>query len=158
VLAPTWVSLRVERGAPECGARRVLAALTADALWVQDTWQLRHVPLASLGDVELLNRGRELTLSLPHESPAEMLRLTFASAAVGRRWLEALQRQQRQLDPDAPAGQRFAPEGVALVRRAPNVPHVVVGRVEYAGRSSRAADRGLQLRAGMLGADAVIDV
>jgi tetratricopeptide (TPR) repeat protein len=38
------------------------------------------------------------------------------------------------------------------------VPHVVVGQVQYLGESARAADRGLQLRAGMLGADAVIDV
>jgi hypothetical protein len=36
VLAPTWASLRVERGAPADGARRVLVALTADALWMQD--------------------------------------------------------------------------------------------------------------------------
>src|SRR5262249_11370786 len=73
-------------------------------------------------------------------------------------WFEALQQQRQQLSPDAPADQRFAPEGVVLVVRAPDVPHVVVGRVQYLGESARATDRGLQLRAGMLGGDAVIDV
>jgi hypothetical protein len=158
VLAPTWASLRVEGGAPADGDRRVLVALTADALWMQDVWQLRQVPLANLADVELPEGGTELTLSLRPEVAADTLRLTFDSAAQGRRWLDAIQQQRQQLSADAPADQRFAPEGVALVVRAPDVPHVVVGRVQYLGESSRAADRGLQLRAGILGADAVIDV
>jgi hypothetical protein len=116
------------------------------------------VRLATLADAELPEGGAELTLRLRPEVAAETLRLTFASAAQGRRWLDAIQQQRQQLSPDAPAGERFAPEGVALVVRAPDVPHVVVGRVQYLGESARAADRGLKLRAGMLGADAVIDV
>jgi hypothetical protein len=40
-----WASLRVERGTPADGARRVLIALTAVALWLQDVWQPRQVRL-----------------------------------------------------------------------------------------------------------------
>jgi hypothetical protein len=44
------------------------------------------------------------------------------------------------------------------VRKAPEIPHVALGRVEFTGRNQQVADRGLQLSAGLLGADAVIGV
>jgi hypothetical protein len=45
---PDGASLRVEHAAPPNGDRRVLVALTADAHWLQDVWQLRQVRLADI--------------------------------------------------------------------------------------------------------------
>jgi tetratricopeptide (TPR) repeat protein len=135
-----------------------MAALTADALWLQDTWQLRQVPLRSLGSIEAARHGWEVVLSYRPELSAERLRLTFASAEIGQRWHKELHARQQRLPPDAPPGDRAVPEGVALVKRAPRVPHAVLDRVTFTGPTPWAADRGLQLRAGMRGADAVLEV
>src|SRR5207248_847668 len=80
---------------------------------------------------------------------AEKLTLTFASVAEGERWCREVQARQQQFPHDAAQGDRHQPEGVALVRQAPEVPHVVLGRVECTEQSQWAADRGLQLRAGI---------
>src|SRR5437868_4807939 len=77
VIAPTPIMLR-EGGTRPGSPRRVLATLTTDALWLQDTWQLRHVPLTSLAGVAVLSNGEELNLTFPPETSAETLRLTFA--------------------------------------------------------------------------------
>jgi hypothetical protein len=135
-----------------------MAVLTADALWLQDTWQLRQVPLRILDSIEAARHGRELVLSFRPELSAERLRLTFAGANVGQRWHQELQARQQRLPPEAPPGDRAVPEGVALVQRAPPVPHAVLDRVTFTGPTPWAADRGLQLRAGMRGADAVLGV
>jgi tetratricopeptide (TPR) repeat protein len=158
VIDPTPVSLRTEYRTLRSRPRPVMAALTADALWIQDTWQLRQVPLPAVAGVEALRNGQELALTLGPEGSAERLRLTFADAVEGRRWLKELEARRQQLPPDTPPGDRPVPEGVALVARAPDVPHVALGRVGFTGLTTRTADRGLQLRAGIRGADAVIGV
>ena len=74
------------------------------------------------------------------------------------RWHEKIQDCQSKLDADAPFNLSYVPEGVALVQKAPDVPSVPLARVAFLGRSPDTADRGIQLRAGMLGADAVIEL
>lgn len=150
ILPPTPVTLRID-GSP-LAPRAVLAALTADALWVLDTWQLRRVPLHTLTDLDA-SRGADLVLT----SRPETLRLTFAHAAERDRWHRQLQARQ-QPAADAPTDAPPVPEGVALVQQAPDVPHEVLGRVAFLAATPWAADRGLQLRAGIRGADAVIEV
>src|SRR5262249_35695308 len=81
---------------------------------------------------------------------------TFASVAKGERWQGELQARQPQTCPGTPPGERRLPEGVSLLRRSLDVPHVVLGQVEFRDETRRKADRGLQLRAGIRGADAVI--
>jgi tetratricopeptide (TPR) repeat protein len=135
-----------------------MAALTPDALWIQETWQLRQVPLQTVGGVAERDEGRELVLTLGPEPSAERLTLAFASAAEGAHWSRELQARRQQLRPEEPPGDRHLPEGVSLLRRAPDVPHVVLGRVTFADQTPRTADRGLQLRAGIRGGDAVIGV
>ena len=68
VLAPMWASLRVERGAPADGARRVLVTLTADALWLQD----RGAPLPRTRRVRarLLGRGPALGEAVTDAAPS----------------------------------------------------------------------------------------
>jgi tetratricopeptide (TPR) repeat protein len=158
IFAPTQVALRTRRGVRPGRPRTVTAALTAGALWIQDTWQLRRVPLQTLDKVETRRKGKELALSFRPETADEGLTLTFASAAEGRYWSRELQERQPVPAPEAPPGDRPVPEGVALVRQAPDLPYVALGRVAFTDRTPRAADRGLQLRAGMRGADAVIEL
>src|SRR5437868_3414970 len=45
LIAPTAVALRTERGAKSDRRAPVMAALTPDALWIQDTWRLRSLAL-----------------------------------------------------------------------------------------------------------------
>jgi tetratricopeptide (TPR) repeat protein len=152
VIAPTLVYLRTEDNAGASRPRQVLAILTADALWLQDTWQVRHIPRTSLESVERRRNGEELTLTFPPDSPDTSLSLIFANTTDGQEWYEELQKRPKQVSADF----RTVPEGVALVTRPPDVPHEVLGNVEYSAPTRWIVDRGLQLRAAMLGADAVI--
>jgi tetratricopeptide (TPR) repeat protein len=158
VIAPVPVSLRSERGPQARRCRLVMAALTADALWLQDTWQLRLLPLSILAGVEMTRNGRGLTVTVRPEVADERLRLTFDDAAEARRWHGELLAQREQPPAETPAEPRRVPEGVALVTRAPGPSQVVVGQVEFTGRTSQTADRGLQLRAALRGADAVVGI
>jgi tetratricopeptide (TPR) repeat protein len=154
IIGPTQGYLRTERG----GCVSVMIALTPEAIWIQKTWQLRPVLLQGLV-IESQQNGKMWALT-PGPEPSEKLILAFASAEVGQRWYREVQARQRQLAADAPAqgDDRYAPEGVTLVRKTPEVPQVVLGRVEFTGPTQRAGDRGLQLHAGLRGADAVIEL
>jgi Flp pilus assembly protein TadD len=158
ILAQTPGSLRVETGSLPTRPRQVVIALTEDALWIQDTWQLRQVPLPAIGTLESRQNGRELVLTFPRPSTPETLTLTFESASQGRSWYEDLKIRRQECGPDAQPVDRLVPEGVALVGQAPPVPHETRGRVEYTDRTPWLADRGLQIRAALLGADAVVDL
>jgi tetratricopeptide (TPR) repeat protein len=132
-----------------------MAALTPGILWIQDAWRLRSLPLQDF-EVERRRNGKELALTPGHDPSGEKLTLTFASAAEGGRWYDQIQALRFEPIPDAGPDDRLVPEGVALVRRAPDVPHVDVGRVAFMHRTPEEADRGIQLRAGMRRADAII--
>ena len=123
-----------------------MAALTRDALWIQDTWKLRCLPLHHI-QVEKASGGKELGLTLRDpESPAETLSLSFASPAEADRWNDKINEWQSRHDPDAPPVRRTVPEGVALVHKAPEERFDTVGNVAFLHRTSATADRGLQLR------------
>jgi tetratricopeptide (TPR) repeat protein len=132
-----------------------MAALTPGTLWIQDAWRLRSLALPDF-EVERRRNGRELALTPGREPAGEKLTLTFASAAEGQRWYDRIQALQFEPIPDGGPDDRPVPEGVALVQQAPDVPHVALGRVAFLHRTSEMADRGIQLRAGIRGADAII--
>jgi hypothetical protein len=158
VLPPTPVVLRTEGGVESGRARPVMAALTDDALWLQETWKLRHFPLSALAGIERPADGMDLILTFHPETSAESLRLTFDDTADARRWHERLQVSREQLPVESPSEFRHVPEGVTLLMGVAEPSHVVVGRVEFTGHTTRTADRGLQLRAALRGADAVVMV
>jgi len=157
ILAPTEVTLRTHRDGMAGRAAPVVAALSADALWIQDVWQLRQFPLSTLSNLETRQHGRELALNFGSEASGESLQMTFVNARVGERWYRELQARQRQPHGDGLAGDVRLSEGVALVRHAGDVPYESLGRVGFTGASRWRAERGLQVRAGMRGADAVIE-
>jgi tetratricopeptide (TPR) repeat protein len=148
--------LRAQRGDEPARRIPIMAALTPEAIWIQETWQLRMVSLQNLG-IERRDTN-ELVLTPDPAPSAEKLTLVFASPAEGERWWRELQKRQQQFTPEAPPDGWQPPEGVALVQQAPPVPHTVLGQVEFTELTQWAADRGLQLRAGMRGADAVIEL
>jgi tetratricopeptide (TPR) repeat protein len=157
IINPTEATATTDPGSrPESGRRaQVMAALTADAVWIQDTWQVRSLSLQGL-QIERRAKAVELSRNAGSDGKSERLTLAFASAAEGQRWYDKIQACQAKLNPDAPPDTSFIPEGVALVRNAADVPLVPLGRVAFLGRSPGTADRGIQIRAAMLGADAVI--
>jgi hypothetical protein len=90
------------------------------------------------------------------EPSRKNLVLIFDSAAEGQHWYDTIRDLQSSAMLDASQADRPVPEGVALVRQTPDVQHVPLGRVAFVSRTSEAADRGIQLRAGRCGADAVM--
>src|SRR6516165_10565816 len=58
LLAPTQATLRSERCGDPGRFVPVMAALTADALWIQEAWRLRWIPLRSLGAIETRRHGK----------------------------------------------------------------------------------------------------
>ncbi len=158
IIAPTWVCVRTERGDKSDRRAGLMAALTPDALWIQDTWRVRCLPLQVFA-IERRPDAKELGLLLLGPEPAdEKLTLRFASAAEAERWHEKIQQFQSNCNSDAPPVRRRIPEGVALVCRAPDVPRVDLGYVSCVHRTPGTADRGAQLRAAMRGADAIVDL
>ncbi len=154
IIAPVQASLRAEPGSRR--GRGVMAALTQEAVWIQDAWTIRCLPLGYLG-AEQGRNDKELLLTIGPERDAEKITLTLTAAATGERWVGEIRRLQKLL-PDTAQTICSQPEGVSLVRQAGNIPHKVVGQLEFTSQNSWGAGRGLQLRAGMRGADAVVDV
>jgi tetratricopeptide (TPR) repeat protein len=157
IIAPTLVSLKSKREGLSSRRAPVMVLLTTDALWIQDTWELRHLPLHALGSIEARRNGKELVLACGSEPSSERLMLTFESASEGERWYKELQEQQ-QISADALPDDGHVPAGISLLRSAPDTPYEALGRIECSDRTPWAADRGLQLRAALAGADAVIEV
>jgi tetratricopeptide (TPR) repeat protein len=151
ILDPMPAKLRSARG-----SRHVMVALTREAIWIQDAWPIRCVALNGLS-VEKGSSAKELVLTPGLKGSAKKLMLVFSDAATGERWLRAVRRQQ-ELEPGAPERICYRPAGVSFVRRAGDLPRVVMGRLEFTSQNRWAAQRGLQLRAGLRGADALIDV
>src|SRR5262245_43716859 len=58
IIPPTQVFLRTKRGDRPDRRVRVMAALTPEAIWIQDTWQVRCLRLQDLG-IERPRNGKE---------------------------------------------------------------------------------------------------
>jgi hypothetical protein len=157
LIAPTAVTLQWERGSAADRSQFAMVALTRDAIWIQEKWSLRRIALADVADIETRRSGKELVVILRPETVDERLRLTFASVAWAQHWLTELE-ARRLPAPEAVPGDRPAPEGVTLVEQLPDGLGEELGRVEFTDAKASLVNRGLQLRAGMLGADAVVGV
>ena len=150
--------MRTQRGARADRRTALMASLTGDALWIQDIWRLRCLALQDFSVERRSSRNELGLIPLNPEPSGEKLSLTFTSAAEADRWNDKIQELQSRLNPDAPSVRRTVPEGVALVRKAPEVPHVALGNVAFLHRTAATADRGAQLRAGIRGANAIVDL
>jgi tetratricopeptide (TPR) repeat protein len=155
-IAPAKVLLRSQGGTePEC-RESVMAALTRDALWLQYAGRLRAIPLGQIR-VETTARGSEMALAVESTDPTEKLALVFPTRENAEEWRREMAAQQEKLVDLQPHNVQ-ASQGAVVLRRPPNVPYEEVAYVTFAGATSWAAERGLQLLAGLRGADAVIHV
>ena len=117
IIAPMQVQARTESKERRGRRAHVMAALTPEAIWIQDTWQLRCVPLLNLV-VERQTNGKDLALTLGPETAADKVTLTFPSFEVAERWHKEIQEIQKRLALHGPRGDLYQPEGVSLVRSA----------------------------------------
>ena len=141
IIAPTPSVVRLGHGGPPGRPRSVMVALTAEAVWIQDAWLLRQIPLPTCNSIDALKNGKELLLTLCSEPSAERLTLKFESAAMAHRWCGELQAQARATRP------RPAPQATGPSRKA----CLSCGRRRtfrtspWAGSSSRIARRGRRI-------------
>jgi tetratricopeptide (TPR) repeat protein len=158
LIAPTRIQLQSDHEAKPGRPKAVMATVTSEALWIQDTWSLRKYSWTALESIELLRKGKDLVMTFLTAAGPECLKVTFAYADEGYSWERLIRSQPRQLAPGLSLDLRPAPEGVALVKSVPDVPYMALGWVDFTDRNAWMADRGLQLRAGQRGADAIISL
>jgi tetratricopeptide (TPR) repeat protein len=136
--------------------KNLMAALTSDALWIQDIWRLHFFSSKEL-EVDKPSRGKGLILkSLAPESSGESVTISFSSQAMANRWFDEIQKCKIESDMDGQPSSRVVPEGVALVCGSPDISSVDCGRVKFRFPRLLSADLGAQLRAAMRGADAIV--
>ena len=76
-------------------------------------------------------KGKEIDLAARPEDSNDKLTLRFGRASQGNRWYEKIQAAQSKLARDTAADCLPVPEGVALVKHAPDVTHTALGRVAF---------------------------
>lgn len=137
------------------GTRPVTIMLTSDAVWIQEAYRLRTVFIRDLADLESARTGKRMWLERRMENAVDKSILEFRTEKEAVRW----QRELVLAHKASPASESPpAPEGVALVRKPPPGEQIFLGSVDFSGADRGNADRGMQLRAARLGADAVIHV
>jgi hypothetical protein len=103
--------------------------------------------------------GNELHLRFQRAKQDIIQVFQFTDRKECRQWCERLQDLRRDSDPEV-SGPTAWPqiEPVVLLRRPPAMRYQALGPVEFQHAKPRRAEVGLQVRAAMLGADAVVDV
>jgi tetratricopeptide (TPR) repeat protein len=158
LIGPTGVRIKAVEGVTPEGRGPCKAALTERAIWLQATWQCKRISIQSVHSIEANRKKTKLNLVLGTETEPKLLELKFERREDGEIWLLKLEAQRAKLASQGPGTETSPPEGVALLANNSEVRHTPLGRVRFTDTSKRRADRGLQLRAALLGADAVFDV
>jgi hypothetical protein len=138
---------------------KMLAALTADALWLWSRSEVLRLPLAALVSVlggkddkqlrlEFLTADGpvEQNLTFPHTGPRTEFARLLQDAALGKAARPVLCFDAPRVDP------------VVLLSRQPSTRYQTLGAVEFQHPVPSHAEAGLRLRAATMGADAVVDV
>jgi serine/threonine protein kinase/tetratricopeptide (TPR) repeat protein len=137
----------------------VYLVLSQDSLWVAYRGEIRCWPLRALTEVRRNWWGDELHLRFHRAGQVVPLAFRFASRQECQQWYEPLQDRNRQGNGDPSVPAEWLPAGpVVLMRRPPAMRYQTLGSVEFQDAKPRRAEVGLQVRAAMLGADAVVDV
>ena len=156
VIPPMQVRLRTEDENHREATAGVMLALTPEAIWIQETWRLRSISLREIG-IDWRRAGKEVEMNLVRAAVPERLTLAFPSEGDATRFSEEILFRQQHLPSEAPPDDPKPAEGVALVRRCPEIERETLGKVQFNSPNQWTADRGLQLLAGVNGADAVIE-
>jgi tetratricopeptide (TPR) repeat protein/tRNA A-37 threonylcarbamoyl transferase component Bud32 len=137
----------------------VYLVLSRDTLWVAYRGEIRCLLLRALTQLRRSRWGNELRLRFHRAGQVVRQSFRFASGQECRQWFELLQDLKAHALVDAPASAAWPRVGpVVLMGRPPAMRYQVLGPVEFHDAKPRRAEVGLQVRAAMMGADAVVDV
>jgi tetratricopeptide (TPR) repeat protein/tRNA A-37 threonylcarbamoyl transferase component Bud32 len=137
----------------------VYLALSADALWVAYRGEIRRWPLGTITAIRRNLSGTKLHLQLHPAQKVAQQSFRFTGWDECGQWYKLLRESKDRL----PAKSRHTIEAahvepVVLMRSPPRMRYQALGAVEFQEASRQRAEAGLQLRAAMMGADAVVDV
>jgi tRNA A-37 threonylcarbamoyl transferase component Bud32 len=156
VLLEAGVDVRPSPLLPSLGAAHLL--LTAGSLWSLFRGEVREVPVAAVAAVRRRRGGRTLKVRfrVAGRRP-EVWRYAFADGEECQAWHDRLGELASAARSDrAGAVAQRAGRPVALLASRSGVVYQSLGQVEGSGASLQACEAALQIRAAMLGADAVI--
>jgi serine/threonine protein kinase len=133
--------------------------LTRDRLWWVYQTEMNEWPTGRISNLRIRDKTLWMTVDRDKGSPLA-IKLLFPSAKECRSWAEPLRRRRLNL-PASPAiadsDDRFL-MAVVLLRGRPLMRYQLLGPVEAQGKTRRSARAGLEVRAAMIGGDAVIEV
>jgi serine/threonine protein kinase/tetratricopeptide (TPR) repeat protein len=137
----------------------VYLALAADALWVSYRGEIRRWPLQAITDIQRSWWGAKIYLRMLDGQETVQQSLHYVKRRECGQWYEQLQILKKQLPPGT-TEQIELPraEPVVMMRERPVMRYQSLGTVEFKDITLRRAEVGLQIRAAMIGADAVVDV
>jgi tetratricopeptide (TPR) repeat protein/tRNA A-37 threonylcarbamoyl transferase component Bud32 len=131
--------------------------LARDALWIVYQGEIHHWPLQAF--VELRRFGAGVNMRLRRADAFVQQSFEFRHAKECQECCDLLLELKSRLPAeDAPSADWPPVEPVVLMRRPPAVRYQALGGVEYQDATRGRAEAGLQIRAAMMGADAVVDV
>jgi hypothetical protein len=137
----------------------VYLVLGRNALWVAYRGEIRCWPLRALDEARRNWRGNELHLRFHRVSQVVRQAFRFPDREECQQWFESLQDLMSHSPGDASMSAEWPQvEPVVLMRRPPAMRYQALGPVEFQDAKPRRAEVGLQVRATMMGADAVVDV
>lgn len=160
VLPPTFVKVTRADGGWFEANRPAVAAFVGDAVWIQpvgDPGALFRVPLSGV-EVEHSPALRRLTLSPGGASATGSTTMLFGCAADEALWREAFHARPSTAPAATAPGAGSVVSAVCLRGSGHPGPSHSIGPLEALGPSDAAADAALQLRAAVLGADAIVGV
>jgi tetratricopeptide (TPR) repeat protein len=139
-------------------------ALGPDALWAVNRGQVMRWPLQAVADAPRGEEGREagndcLHLQIAGTQGPVRQSFRFTSSDERDEWYQHIQTLKKQL-PDTPPAQArdLHAEPVVVLRKRPSIRFEELGRLDGQDLDRTRAEVGLQVRAAMLGADALVDV
>jgi Protein kinase domain len=140
-------------------AREGRLVLTRTSLWAVDRIRVIQQPLREITGIKGACE-RTGCLTLFGSSIDELLArpIGFTSTFECVEWQRSIDKARALRVPNARAEETGASRLVVLLRRRPNLKYQVLGPVAAHGPGRKSAQMGLQVRAAMIGADAVIDV
>jgi len=137
---------------------KVLAAVTADALWLWSGSETLRLPWESIAKVHENEDGMTLTLQIITAEGAVEQRLVFPGTGPCTQFSEFLHASISRKPAGSAPRVIEPPQPVVLLSRHPSTPYQVLGEVEFQDTVRHRAEVGLRLRAAMMGADAVLDI
>jgi serine/threonine protein kinase len=135
----------------------ILLVLTADALWASHRSDVIRWPLRAVEELYISQCHLHLELGGTRDTLEQ--RISFFGWRECRAWHDQVDALRKQLGPrESKAETEPGIQPLVLLRHRPPSRFQLLGTVEATGRNRWRAEAGLQIRAAILGADAVLDV